>query len=119
VEEILGESGEAPAVAGVRIRNIKTGQLSDIPADGVFVAIGHAPVADLAGGQLRMTRAGYMRTEKGSTATSIPEVFAAGDVADEVFRQAITAAGLDCMAALEAQRFLAEKEGESVGVAAE
>jgi thioredoxin reductase (NADPH) len=95
------------AVSGVRIRNLKTGAVSEIPADGVFVAIGHAPSVGLVGNQLRMKPSGYIWTEPNSTATSIPGVFAAGDVTDETYRQAVTAAGMGCMAALEAEKFLA------------
>ena len=106
VEEILGK-GPPPAVTGVRIRNVLTGALDDLPADGVFVAIGHAPATELVRGQLVLKANGYVQTAPNSTATSVEGVFAAGDVADDVFRQAVTAAGLGCMAALEAERWLA------------
>ena len=106
VEEILGKSSPS-AVTGVRIRNVLTGALDDLPADGVFVAIGHAPATELVRGQVVLKANGYVQTAPGSTATSVEGVFAAGDVADDVFRQAVTAAGLGCMAALEAERFLA------------
>jgi thioredoxin reductase (NADPH) len=121
VEEILGGSAPAgreppaggllrpPPVAGVRIRNVNSGAVSEIPADGVFVAIGHAPAVGLVGDQLRMKPSGYIWTEPGSTATSVPGVFAAGDVTDEVYRQAVTAAGMGCMAALEVEKFLAHR----------
>jgi thioredoxin reductase (NADPH) len=94
-------------VTGVRIRNVNTGALSEISADGVFVAIGHAPSVELLGGQLKLKPSGYVWTAPDSTATSVEGVFAAGDVTDETFRQAVTAAGLGCMAALEAEKFLA------------
>jgi thioredoxin reductase (NADPH) len=94
----------------VRIRNTHTGATTDLKADGFFVAIGHAPAVDFLGGQLKLKPSGYLWTEPGSTATSIPGVFAAGDVADETFRQAVTAAGMGCMAALEAERWLAAGE---------
>ncbi len=106
VEEIFGE-GSPRAVTGVRIRNVLTGALDDLPADGVFVAIGHAPATELVRGQVVLKANGYVQTAPGSTATSVEGVFAAGDVADDVFRQAVTAAGLGCMAALEAERWLA------------
>ncbi len=106
VEEILG-GGTPAAVTGVRIRNVLTGALDDLSADGLFVAIGHAPATELVRGHVMLKANGYVQTAPGSTATSIEGVFAAGDVADDVFRQAVTAAGLGCMAALEAERWLA------------
>ena len=108
VEEILG-GGAPTAVTGVRIRNVLTGALDDLMADGVFVAIGHAPATELVRGQVMLKANGYVQTAPGSTATSVEGVFAAGDVADDVFRQAVTAAGLGCMAALEAERWLAAR----------
>ena len=107
VEDILGKDGFPPSVNGVRLRNIETGAVTDMKTDGVFVAIGHAPSTELLGGQLKLKPNGYVWTQPGSTVTSVPGVFAAGDVTDETFRQAVTAAGLGCMAALEAERFLA------------
>lgn len=106
VDEVLG-GGQPRAVTGARLRNVKTGAMQDIPADGFFVAIGHAPASELVRGQLTLKPNGYVLTTPGSTATNIEGVFAAGDVADDIFRQAVTAAGLGCMAALEAERWLA------------
>jgi thioredoxin reductase (NADPH) len=109
VEEILG--AKAPrGVTGVRIQNILTGALDDLAADGVFVAIGHAPATELVKGQLALKPNGYVLTKPGSTETSVEGVFAAGDLADDVYRQAVTAAGLGCMAALEVERWLAARE---------
>jgi thioredoxin reductase (NADPH) len=109
VEEILGVP-EPPEVTGVRLRNVKTGAVSDRACEGVFVAIGHTPVTDLVTGQLPLDADGYVVTRPDSTATNIPGVFAAGDVKDKIFRQAVTAAGMGCMAALEAEKFLAAQE---------
>jgi thioredoxin reductase (NADPH) len=109
LEEVLG-TDEPRTVTGVRLRNIATGQLTTLEVNGVFTAIGHVPATDLFKGQLEMKPSGYLITEPDSTRTSIPGVFAAGDVKDEVFRQAVTAAGMGCMAALEAERYLAKLE---------
>ena len=106
-EEVIGTTGFPPAVNGLKIRNVKTGATTVLPVDGVFVAIGHAPAVDFLGGQLRLKPNGYVWTAPHSTVTSVPGVFAAGDVTDDIFRQAVTAAGLGCMAALEAERYLA------------
>jgi thioredoxin reductase (NADPH) len=106
VEEIIGE-GQPATVAGVRLRNLNDGSESRLDVDGVFVAIGHTPTTGVFEGKVAMDREGYIVTEPGSTRTSVPGVFAAGDVQDKVFRQAVTAAGTGCMAALEAERFLA------------
>jgi thioredoxin reductase (NADPH) len=111
VDEILG-GGEPPAVTGVRLRNIGSGDVQDVPTDGVFVAIGHSPATSLFTGQIAMKPSGYIVTAPNSTQTSIPGVFAAGDVADDVYRQAVTAAGLGCMAALEAERWLAARDAD-------
>jgi len=108
-EEILGT--EAPlGVTGVRIRNVKTGAESVVPCDGFFVAIGHAPASDLVKDQLELHHGGYVKVQPGSTHTSIEGVFAAGDLTDHTYRQAITSAGMGCMAALDAERWLAEQE---------
>jgi thioredoxin reductase (NADPH) len=116
VDEILGER-EPPAVAGVRLRNLRTGGSSTRACDGVFVAIGHTPVTGLVAGQLPLDPEGYVITRPDSTETGIPGVFAAGDVKDKIFRQAVTAAGLGCMAAIEAEKFLAA-EAESIAARA-
>jgi thioredoxin reductase (NADPH) len=118
IADVLGTDNFPPAVTGARLRNLKTGAFSELKADGVFVAIGHAPATELLGGQLRLKPSGYVWTAPDSTATSVPGVFAAGDVTDETFRQAVTAAGLGCMAALEAERYLAATHAETA-VAAE
>jgi thioredoxin reductase (NADPH) len=118
VEEILGEPNP-PKVTGIRLRNVETNQVSEIACDGFFVAIGHDPSTALFKGQLETDRDGYLITAPDSTATAIPGVYAAGDVKDKVFRQAITAAGMGCMAALEAERFLAEEDAAHTLKAAE
>jgi len=109
VEEILGIP-EPPQVTGVRLRNVRTGALSELSCDGVFIAIGHTPVTGFVADQLPLDPEGYVITQPDSTATAIPGVYAAGDVKDKVYRQAVTAAGLGCMAALEAEKFLAAEE---------
>ena len=109
VDDILS-GGTPEGVTGVRLRDTATGAPTDLAVDGVFVAIGHSPTTELFKGQLGMDKDGYIQTVPGSTRTSIPGVFAAGDVQDKLFRQAVTAAGTGCMAALEAEKWLAEHE---------
>jgi thioredoxin reductase (NADPH) len=111
VDEICGTENPNK-VTHVRLKNVKTGALTDVPTDGVFVAIGHAPATELVAGQIKLKPSGYVEVAPNSTATSVPGLFAAGDVADETYRQAVTAAGLGCMAALEAERFLALRASE-------
>jgi thioredoxin reductase (NADPH) len=117
LEEVLAE-GNPPGVTGLRLRNVTTGQLSEISVDGLFVAIGHTPATEIFRGQIELDNEGYIRTLPDSTATAIPGVFAAGDVKDKIFRQAVTAAGMGCMAALEAERFLASGEAHAAATAA-
>jgi thioredoxin reductase (NADPH) len=105
VDEVLG--GGAPAVVtGARLRNVKTGAAQEISVDGVFIAIGHSPTTAVFAGQVQTDAEGYIVTKPGTTETSLPGVFAAGDVQDKIFRQAVTAAGTGCMAALEVEKFL-------------
>jgi thioredoxin reductase (NADPH) len=109
LDEVLGT--EAPlGVTGARLSNCKTGETREIACDGIFVAIGHAPASELFKGQLEMDTAGYLKVTAGTASTAIEGVYAAGDVTDDVYRQAVTAAGMGCMAALEAVRFLAEAD---------
>ncbi len=110
VEEILGEETPFPAVTGVRLKNVKTGEVSERDTHGVFIAIGHSPATELFVGQLETKDGGYLVTQPGTPKTSIPGVFAAGDVTDDIYRQAVTAAGMGCMAALDAERYLAGLE---------
>ncbi len=107
LDEVLGQQNP-PGVTGARLRNVKTGQTHEIAVDGVFIAIGHDPATALFKGQLDMKEGDYIITEPDSTRTSLPGVYAAGDVTDDIYRQAVTAAGQGCMAALEAERDLAE-----------
>lgn len=117
LEEVTGRD-DPRRVVGVVLKNLKTGELSTLACEGVFIAIGHAPATELVAGQLEIKPSGYVKVAPFSTATSVPGVFAAGDVADEVYRQAVTAAGMGCMAALEAERFLAA-QSEAGAAAAE
>ena len=112
LEEVVGGSSP-PGVTHARLRNVKTGAVFDKPTDGIFIAIGHTPATEIFRGQVAMKPNGYIMVEGGSTATNIPGVFAAGDVADDIYRQAVTAAGMGCMAALDAERYLAHLEAHS------
>lgn len=117
VTDVLGikpGEGANPGVTGITLKNLKTGAASQLDVDGMFVAIGHDPATDLFKGKLTMDDQGYLITAPDSTATSIPGVYAAGDVKDKIYRQAVTAAGMGCMAALEADRFLAEQANEDM-----
>lgn len=118
VEEVVGT--EAPlGVEGVRAKHVKTGEVTEVPCAGFFVAIGHAPASALVADQLETHMGGYVVTKPDSTATSIPGVFAAGDLTDHIYRQAVTSAGMGCMAALEAEKFIAEMGAEPEATAAE
>jgi thioredoxin reductase (NADPH) len=109
IDEVIGES-DPMGVTGVRLKNVRSGETRTLPCDGVFVAIGHAPASQLFQGQLEMDASGYLKVKPGTASTAIQGVYAAGDVTDDVYRQAVTAAGMGCMAALEAVRFLAEED---------
>ena len=117
VDEILGVP-EPPVVTGIRLRNLRTGAVSEHACDGVFIAIGHTPVTGFVAGQLPLDPDGYVLARPDSTETEIPGVYAAGDVRDKVFRQAVTAAGMGCMAALEAEKFLAAQQEPAIARAA-
>ena len=110
LQEIVGETTPAPLVKGVRLKNVKSGAERELMTDGVFIAIGHSPNTELFKGKLAMDPEGYLLTKPDSTATDIEGVWAAGDVQDKIFRQAVTAAGTGCMAALEAEKWLARQE---------
>ncbi len=111
VDEILGDQNAA-SVTSVRVRNVKNDALQEIPADGIFIAIGHDPATSVFKGKVDMDEEGYILTQPDSTITNIPGVFAAGDVVDKIYRQAVTAAGMGCMAALDAEKYLAAQESE-------
>ena len=106
VDEVLG-SEQPRGVTGIKLRNLSSDETKTLAVDGLFIAIGHSPATELFRGQIEMDDDGYIKTAPDSTRTNVPGVFAAGDVKDKVFRQAVTAAGMGCMAALEAERFLA------------
>ncbi len=118
LEDVVGEQNPLK-VKGAVLKNVKTGAITERPVDGIFIAIGHTPASELVAGQVGMKPSGYIRTAPFSTATSVPGVFAAGDVTDDVYRQAVTAAGQGCMAALEAEKFLAAHGEAEPAVAAE
>jgi thioredoxin reductase (NADPH) len=113
LEDIMGDDNP-PSVTSARFRNVKTDEVTEMMLDGVFVAIGHNPATEIFKGHLKLDDEGYVLTKPDSTATDIPGVFAAGDVKDKIFRQAVTAAGMGCMAALEAEKFVAEHTVRSV-----
>ncbi len=110
LDEIVGDEAPMLGVTGVRVRHVKTDEVKTVKTDGVFIAIGHAPQTALFKGKLAMDEEGYLLTRPDSTATNLPGVFAAGDVKDKIYRQAVTAAGMGCMAALEVEKFLAFQE---------
>lgn len=118
LEEVLGED-DPLTVTGVKLKNVRTGETTTLELDGVFIAIGHDPATGLFKGRLEMDDEGYIITEPDATRTSVAGAYAAGDVRDKVYRQAVTAAGMGCMGALEAEKFLAEQESEAARSAAE
>ena len=116
LEEVIGTENPL-GVEGVKVKNVKTGEITEIACKGVFVAIGHAPSSSLVKDQLETHMGGYVKVKPGTTETSIPGVFAAGDLTDHIYRQAVTSAGMGCMAALDAERFLAEMDTDNVKAA--
>ena len=110
LDEVFGDEQPVKGVNGVRVKSTKTGEITEIPAKGVFVAIGHAPATELVADVLETHNGGYIKVTPGTTETSVPGIFAAGDLTDHKYRQAVTSAGMGCMAALDAERFLAEHE---------
>jgi len=118
LQDVVGNA-DPPKVKAAVLRNVKTGEIAERPIDGIFIAIGHSPATELVAGQVEMKPSGYIKTAPHSTATSVTGLYAAGDVADDVYRQAVTAAGLGCMAALEAEKFLAAHGEAEPRVAAE
>ncbi len=118
LDEVLGD-GNPKGVTGVRVKHAQTGATREIPCKGVFIAIGHAPASELVKGKVAMHHGDYVQVEPGSTRTSIPGLFAAGDLTDHIYRQAVTSAGMGCMAALDAEKFLAEAETTQTAEAAE
>ena len=108
VEDVVGEK-DPKSVKAIKIKNVKTNKVTELKVDGLFIAIGHDPATSLFKGQLNMDKEGYIVTKPDSTITNVPGVFAAGDVKDKIFRQAVTAAGMGCMAALEAEKHLSSK----------
>jgi thioredoxin reductase (NADPH) len=118
IDAVIG--GDNPrGVEGVRAKHVETGEITEVPCKGFFVAIGHAPATELVKDQLELHYGGYVKVEPGTTRTSIPGVFAAGDLTDHVYRQAVTSAGMGCMAALDAEKWLAEHEADQTAAAAE
>ena len=112
LDEVVGDDNP-PGVTGIKVKNLKSGEVAQLSLDGVFIAIGHNPATEIFKGKIDLDSEGYILTRPDSTATAIPGVFAAGDVKDKVFRQAVTAAGMGCMAALEAEKFIAAQEVHS------
>jgi len=112
IDKVMGDT-DPLGVTGVRLKDVQSGATRDLACDGVFIAIGHAPASEVFKGQIEADASGYLKVKPGTASTAIEGVYAAGDVTDDVYRQAVTAAGMGCMAALEAVRFLAEKDHEA------